>query len=299
MTKVLITGGSGLLGSEMSKLLSANGYEVRHLSRTVNGNEPFKTFRWDLGSGYIDENSLEGVEYIIHLAGAGIADERWTKARKKLIIDSRVQGLELLHQVIKKRNQKIKQLISASGIGYYGANRGQELLKESSDSGKDYLAEVVIKWENAADIFKDICPVTKLRIGVVLAENGGALQKMMQPVKWGVGAPLGSGRQILSWIHIHDLCQLFLFVLQQEKHGTYNAVAPNPVSNEALTKAIAHALKKPLWMPKVPAFALKLMLGEMAVLVLGGTLVSSDLIQQAGYQFKFTDVTEAVNDLIG
>jgi len=299
MAKIVITGGTGLVGSYLSKMLSKNNHEVVHLSRTPDSSAHYPTFEWNIGKKYIDPNALEGADYVIHLAGAGVADKRWTKERKKVIIDSRVESIKLLKSQIEKQQVKLKSFISASAIGYYGMDTGAAELTEDSQPGNDYLAHVVKLWEAEADTMAELTSVAKIRVGVVLAKEGGALKEIARPVKLFAGAPLGSGDQYMSWIHIYDLCAIFRHVLENKLEGTYNATAPNPVTNEALTKSLAKALKKPLILPNVPAFVMKSMLGEMAQMVLGGNYVLSDKIQSTGFTYKFTQVDAAVKDILG
>lgn len=298
MAKILITGGSGLVGKHLSQLLSFNGHQVAHLSRSHKSNEPYPTFVWDIRAGTIDEQAFKGIDYIIHLAGAGVADKKWTAQRKQVIIDSRVESIKLLHHYVGRVGVKLKSFISASAIGYYGMDAGAIPLTEDSPSGNDFLAEVVRLWENEADTFKSLTKVAKVRIGVVLSSEGGAMKEIAKPIKLYAGAPLGSGRQMMSWVHIEDLCRIFQYVLEKELEGTYNATAPNPVTNEALTKSLAKALDKPLILPKVPAFAIELMMGEMAGMILGGSNVMSDKIQSQGFEFKFSNIDHAVKSLL-
>lgn len=299
MAKIVITGGTGLVGSYLSKMLSKNNHEVVHLSRTPDSSAHYPTFEWNIGKKYIDPNALDGADFVIHLAGAGVADKRWTKQRKKVIIDSRVESIKLLKSQIEKQQVKLKSFISASAIGYYGMDTGAAELTEESKPGNDYLAHVVKLWEAEADTLAEFTSVAKVRVGVVLAKEGGALKEIAKPVKLFVGAPLGSGDQYMSWIHIYDLCAIFRHVLENKLEGTYNATAPNPVTNEALTKSLAKALKRPLILPNVPAFVMKSMLGEMAQMVLGGNYVLSDKIQSTGFTYKFTQVDAAVKDILG
>ena len=299
MAKIVITGGTGLVGSYLSKMLSKNNHEVVHLSRTPDSSAHYPTFEWNIGKKYIDPNALDGADFVIHLAGAGVADKRWTKQRKKVIIDSRVESIKLLKSQIEKQQVKLKSFISASAIGYYGMDTGAAELTEESKPGNDYLAHVVKLWEAEADTLAEFTSVAKVRVGVVLAKEGGALKEIAKPVKLFAGAPLGSGDQYMSWIHIYDLCAIFRHVLENKLEGTYNATAPNPVTNEALTKSLAKALKRPLILPNVPAFVMKSMLGEMAQMVLGGNYVLSDKIQSTGFTYKFTQVDAAVKDILG
>ena len=231
MAKIVITGGTGLVGSYLSKMLSKNNHEVVHLSRTPDSSAHYPTFEWNIGKKYIDPNALDGADFVIHLAGAGVADKRWTKQRKKVIIDSRVESIKLLKSQIEKQQVKLKSFISASAIGYYGMDTGAAELTEESKPGNDYLAHVVKLWEAEADTLAEFTSVAKVRVGVVLAKEGGALKEIAKPVKLFVGAPLGSGDQYMSWIHIYDLCAIFRHVLENKLEGTYNATAPNPVTN--------------------------------------------------------------------
>lgn len=299
MAKILITGATGLVGLHLSRMLRAAGHEVVHLSRSASSGTTFQTFKWDVGSEWIDEKAFEGVTDVIHLAGAGIADSRWSAGRKQEIIDSRVLSTRLLHGYISKLQIRLRSFISASAIGYYGMSTGDQFLEEDHPAGSDFLAYVVKLWEAEADKMQNLTSVAKIRIGVVLSPEGGAMKQMGQPIKWGIGAPLASGQQYMSWIHIQDLCRLFVYVLENELQGVYNAVAPDPVSNETLTRAMAKAWHRPLFLPRVPAFMLKLLLGEMADMVIGGNRVSSRRIQAAGYQFKFPELPSAMKDLLG
>lgn len=298
MAKILITGGSGLVGTHLSKLLTDSGHKVTHLSRSVIGSEPYQTYQWDVAAGKLDPKALQDVDHIVHLAGAGVADKRWTDARKKLVLDSRVDSLKLLLKTIKEQNIQLSSFISASAIGYYGMDTGDRLLTEEDAPGNDFLAEVVKAWEAGADAFSELTKVAKVRIGVVLSDKGGALPTMARPVKYFAGAPLGSGRQYMSWIHITDLCGIFQYILENQISGSYNAVAPNPVTNKVLTKQIAKTLRKPLILPNVPSFVMKLVFGEMSQIILGGNRVSEKAISEMGYQFKFTHVENALNDLL-
>lgn len=295
--KILITGGTGTVGMHLSNRLREAGHEIVHLSRNPSKKAHFPTFEWDIKKSFIDEKAFSGITHIVHLAGAGVADERWTDERKKVILKSRVDSAELLYQYIKKLDIHLESYVSASAIGIYG-DTGNDLVDEESARGSGFLADVVEKWEASADTFSDITRVAKVRIGVVLSSTGGALEAMAKPVKLYAGAPLGSGKQYMSWIHQDDLVEIFKHVIEEKLAGVYNAVAPNPVSNATLTKSIASALNKPLILPNVPAFAMRLMLGEMAQMVLDGARVSSSKVESTGFKFKFENDKEAVNDLL-
>ena len=294
---ILLTGGTGLIGSNLTKLLLSDGYEVHHLSRRKTPMLGAKTFYWDVAKGEIDDECVNGIDAIIHLAGEGIADKTWTPQRKKAITESRTESIRLIYGLLKKKKNKVKSIISASAIGYY-SDRGDELLNEDSDPGNDFLANCCTKWEAAADEGKQLgFQVVKFRTGVVLG-NRGALAKMAAPIKWGVGSPLGSGKQWIPWIHLQDVIDMYRFAIENENiSGVYNMVAPNPVTNKQLTKAIAKQLHRPLWLPKVPAFVLKLLLGEMSTIVLGSTNVSAQKIKDAGFKFRFPYVAEALKEI--
>lgn len=297
--KVLITGSSGLIGKRLTKLLLQKGYQVCQLGRTAGGRD-VPTFVWDPAKGTMDTAALSGVTTIIHLAGAGIADERWSEKRKKEIRDSRINSTRLLFNTLNKEKHTVKNFISASAIGYYGFEQNDFLFYEDGPSGSDFLASVVRDWEKEIDEIArlDIRSV-KIRIGIVLSSEGGALPEMARPVRWCVGAPIGTGNQKMSWIHIHDLCQLFLFALENKTlTGAYNGVAPNPVTNREFTREIANILKKPMWLPPIPGFVIKLLVGEMAALVINGSIVSSRKVEDAGFIFQFPELKNALINLL-
>lgn len=298
MAKVLITGGSGLVGSQLSDLFQAKGYEVAHLSRRATGQERYRTYTWDVAAGKMDSQALEHVDYLVHLAGAGVADKRWTAARKQEILDSRTKSTDLLLETAHRSAAVLKSIVSASAIGYYG-DTGRDWVAETSPAGSDFLATVVQAWEAHVDALAELAPVAKIRIGVVLSRHGGALQELAKPVKWWAGAPLGSGQQYMSWIHEQDLSRMFLFAMENQLNGVLNGVAPNPVTNAELTQVIAQVLGKPLLLPNVPAFAMRALMGEMADIVLLGSRVSAEAVLKSGFTFEFNEVRQAVSDLLG
>ncbi len=296
--KILITGASGLIGSRLTELLLEKGYQVAHLSRSSkSGKVP--SFVWDVDKGEMDRAALGGVSAIIHLAGAGVADKRWSKSRKEEILHSRVKSTQLLFDTLSKNPNQIKSFISASAIGYYGFE-SEEVLTEDSKPGTDFLANVTKQWEAEVDKLAELkIRVVKLRIGIVLSEKGGALPEMTKPIKLGVGSPLGSGKQQLSWIHLDDLCAMFIKAVETESMSeAYNAVSGDWVTNEQMTKEISKILNKPLWLPNVPAFVLKIVVGEMAEIVLNGSKVSADKIKSTGFNFKYTDLNQALESLL-
>lgn len=293
--RILITGGTGLIGNRLSELLIDQGYEVAHLSRQANPYAHYKTFRWDIQNEFIDDNVLGYADYIIHLAGASVADGKWTPERKKEILESRVKSTNLLQKCLSKTNHHVKAFISASAVGIYG-NSGDRLVFEESKLGDDFLANVTKNWEAAAWQIHDLNIRSCIfRIGIVLSNKGGALPQMARPIKLMAGAPLGSGKQYISWIHIDDLCHLFIQAIEDTRYqGIINAVAPTPVTNEEFTKALADVMHKPLTGLKVPAFGLKMVLGEMSEVVLGGQRVSCDKVSKLGFTFEYNTIYEAL-----
>lgn len=295
MLKVLITGGSGLVGRPLTAMLLAQGHEVRHLSRNPGSQGAVKVFRWDPMNGTMDENAVKGVDAIIHLAGAGIADERWTEDRKQLIIDSRVKSAELLHQVCNKHNVKLRSYISASAIGYYPNIVSENTYDESSPQGNSYLSDVCSSWEASADQFTDIADhVAKIRIGLVLSEDGGALELIERPIRLYVGAGLGSGKQYVSWIHVTDVCKIFVHVLQKQLRGIYNAVGSEPTTNNVFTQTLADIMDRPILLPNIPEFVVKFLYGEMSVTILTGVPVSSKKIAATGFEFDYPTLSSAL-----
>jgi uncharacterized protein (TIGR01777 family) len=291
MARVLITGGTGLVGKRLTKMLIDNNHEVLILSRNPTKNNEFK---WDVSSNYIDEKALINTDYIIHLAGAGIADKRWSKKRKQVIIDSRVETANLLFDKITTLNIKLKGFISASGIGYYGAVTSEIIFEETDKVGNDFLGDTCKKWEQAAHQFStQSIPVTILRTGIVLAKKGGALDKMKTPVI----SPIGSGKQYLPWIHIDDLCNLYIAAIEDNLVGIFNAVAPEHHTSISFSKALAKNFKRPYLAIGVPGFLLKILFGEMSVILLKGSRISTKKIEKNNYSFRFAKLHEALNNL--
>lgn len=296
--KILITGASGLVGSHLTEMLLQKGYQVVHVGRTKRvGKIP--AFVWDVNTGEFDNQALEGVDAIINLAGAGVADKRWTELRKREILESRIKSVALLNKVLSTVPHRVTTFVSASAIGYYGFGFGAEVFTEETKPGTDFLATVTNQWEAEVDKIGMLnLRLVKLRIGIVLSDKGGALTEMAKPVRWFVGSPLGNGGQYLSWIHIDDLCAMFeKAVADINLQGAYNAVCGDWVTNKEITKAIGKALNRPVWLPPVPGFVLKIMLGEMANLVLLGSKVSAAKIKETGFEFRFTKLGEALKSL--
>lgn len=297
---ILITGGTGMIGHRLTELLLVKGHKVSYLSRKKEKLPNVEVFQWDIQKGYIEEGALEAADYVVHLAGAGIADKRWTEERKKEIIDSRIQPIELINKNLQEKNIQLKGFISASAIGIYGGDTGDVRLDENSELGSDFLAECTKLWEIHAKKVTSAARIVSVRIGIVLSEKGGALPKLVQPIRLGFGAALGSGKQFMSWIHVDDLCEVFVKAIEDEKmQGSYNAVAPNPVTNQEMTSVAAEVLKKPLWLPNVPSFALKLVFGEMGIVVTGGNFVlNKRLSQETDFHYQFTTIKDALRDLL-
>lgn len=303
---VLITGGTGTIGHRLTQLLHQQGYQVALLSRKA-GNPAEKTtpgvtlYQWDIKRGHIDPQAIRTADHIIHLAGAGIADERWTDARKNEILTSRTQSTELLAQALAKNTHHVKSFIASSAIGYYGGDTGDRPLTETSEGGSDFLAQVTRAWERAEDQVAALgIRTVKLRTGVVLTMAGGALPKLAQPIRLGAGGPVGSGQQYISWIHLDDLCRMYIQALTDDSwQGVYNAVAPTPVTNETLTRAIGIVLHRPILVPSIPNFAIKLLYGELAITVTGGNYVLNKRItDDTTFRYQHPDLTKALTDLL-
>ncbi len=291
MAKIIITGGTGLVGTRLTEMLLKNNHEVVILSRNPKHENEYK---WDISTGFIDKKALLNTDYIIHLAGAGIADQRWTAERKKIIIDSRVQSANLLFNKVKEFQIALKGFISASGIGYYGAVTSEHIFVETDEVGHDFLGEVCEKWEDAAHQFKTLeVPVNILRTGIVLSEKGGALEKMKTPIV----SPLGSGKQYMPWIHIDDLCQMYVHCIENNSSGIFNAVAPDHETSKSFSKALANSIKHPYIGFGVPRFLLKILFGDMAKILLEGSRVSAKKIEKNGYSFRFKSLEKALDHL--
>lgn len=296
--KVLITGGTGLVGTEISKLLLANGHEVIFFSRNPKANLlSIKEYKWDVDKGTCDLKAFNNVEAIINLAGAPV-NQRWTPQSKSSILRSRTDSVRLLFNMVNKHQIPLKAFISASAVGFYPKNMNT-IFNEETEAGKDFLARVCDEWENEVQRFSELnIDPTIIRIGVALSLKGGALVEMVKPVKMGFGSPLGRGTQEVPWIHLADLASMFVFALEKQIKGVYNGTAPISLSNRALMELIAKTLKKPFFMPAVPAFMLKMIMGESASIALEGNKVSSQKIENSGFKYTFSDPEKALNDLL-
>lgn len=291
---ILITGGTGLIGKALTEKLKSEGHTVAILSRS--GGD----FIWDVRDHFMDPLALQNVDAIVHLAGAGIADKRWSFARKKEIIGSRVKSARLLEDTLASNQHQVKTVVSASGIGYYGADTGESICTETSETGLDFVAVCTQAWEKSMDSFMaQGLRVVKLRIGLVMSSQGGIFRVLARPVYWFIGAILGTGKQWQSWIHIDDLVEIFhQSLINSSAAGVYNVVAPQPIRHREMIKLIANRLKRPLIFPAIPSWFLKVLLGELANLVTGGNFVSSEKIQkELRFTFKYTSFAEAIKKL--
>ena len=292
---VLIAGGSGLIGQAVQKELHKYGHEVRVLTREIEPSAPY--FYWDPKLKDIDLEALKGVDVIINLAGAGIADRLWTKKRKRELLNSRVKPNQFLHEMCDDI-PTLKQFISASGINCYGYEKPTKIYKETDLFGHDFLSTLVRRWEEAVDLFAPDRKVAKIRTGIVLTEKGGALPKISIPIKYYVGSALGNGEQRMPWITLSDIARLYVHAVHKELDGVYNA-ASGSISNASLTHKIAKKLNKPLWLPSIPSFLLRTVLGEMASLLLDGIRVDNGKILKTGFTLKQKTIDEALYTIYG
>jgi uncharacterized protein len=297
---VLLTGGSGLVGRHLAKALKEKGYNVSILSRNPEQDiMGLPVYRWDIRNKIIDERALAKADYIIHLAGASVAERKWSQENKREIVDSRIKSSELIYYNLKSNRYNVKTVVSASGVGYYGQS-GDRLMTEDSIAGYDFLANTCKQWEHAVNKMGELgIRTVNIRTGFVIARDGGAVPSLSTPIKLYMGAPFGEGNQYISWIHIDDLVNIYIKAMEDEKmKGPYNAAAPHPVTNKDLIRAMAKILNKPLWLPSYPADLLKFFLGEKASLVLSSINVSSAKIEKAGYRFIYPELEAALKNVL-
>lgn len=299
--KILITGATGLIGNELVSLLLQNGETIHYLStskKKIESQSNYKGFYWNPNQGVIDENCLMGVDVIIHLAGASIA-KRWTKRYKQEVIESRILSSSLLFKALKDHPNQVRQIVSASAIGIYPDSTKVLYTEANKNADDSFLGNVVLKWEESIDKFKLLnIKVCKLRTGIVLSNKGGALMEMLKPIKLGFGAPFGTGKQFQSWIHLHDLAEMYYFAVKNSWQGVYNAVAPNPVTNKQLTVEIAKAIRKPLFLPNIPQFVMHMILGEMHEMLFSSQNVSSQKASDNGFVFQYKTLEKALKHLL-
>jgi len=309
MATILLTGGTGMIGSHLQKFLIEKDYKIIVLVRdNAKEKSPSNTnisfAKWNVEKGEIDKAAIAQSDYIIHLAGANVAEKRWTNKRKKEIVESRTKSGDLIIKSLKEIPNKIKAVVSASAIGWYGPDTTQSSkngFKEDEPAATDFLGATCKLWEQSiqpvSTLYKRLCI---LRFGIVLSEKGGALEEFKKPLKFGVASILGNGKQVISWIHVNDLCRLLLFAIENENvSGIYNAVAPNAVTNKVLTLTLAKQMRNKLFIPvHVPAIVLKTMLGELSIEVLKSATVSAEKIKEAGFNFLYPSIEPAIKNLL-
>ena len=302
MDTVIITGGTGLIGTALTKLLTSRGYKVIILSRKKHASNGDVSYAlWDLKTSFIDPAAIKEGDHIIHLAGAGVADKRWSKKRKTEIINSRVDSGKLIVKTLTEVENKIKTVVSASGMGWYGPDKnGKKPFVETDPPYDDFLGTTCKLWEDSTKpVVQSGKRLVHLRTGIVLSTNGGAFREFLKPFKAGVAAILGSGKQVVSWIHIDDLCRMYLAAIENaQMHGAYNACAPETITNKELMLKIAKARRRPCIPVHVPEFALKVVLGEMSIEVLKSATMDNTRIRSTGFNFIYPTADAALNDLI-
>jgi uncharacterized protein len=304
MPTVLITGGTGLIGNALTSLLVSKGYKVIILSRSQKSSDnPAVSYaQWDVEKGTIDIAAIQEADYIIHLAGAGVADKRWTKKRKQEIVESRIKSGALLVKALKENENKVKAFISSSAIGWYGPDNDLSLkngFKEDAPAHNDFLGNTCVQWEQSTKAIESVGKRSVyVRTGIVLSNEGGALKEFKTPMKFGIAAILGGGKQIISWVHIEDICRMYIYAIENEISGVFNGVAPKPVSNKILTLELAKRIRGKFFIPiHVPSFILKIVLGEMSVEVLKSATVNDDKIRNTGFKFLYPSLDAALNEL--
>lgn len=294
---VLITGGTGFIGKQLTNLFIDKGFSISILTRNCKQNtDAISYYKWDVTKQTIDEKSVMKADYIIHLAGEGIAEGRWTASRKEAIVQSREQSIQLIYDVLKRNNKKLDAFISASGIGIYGAINGAEICNETTAPENDFLGITCQKWEAAADTIESLgIRTVKIRTGLVIGKGEGFLRKLVPVFKYKLGSAIGSGKQYMPWIHIDDLCAVYLkAIVDSDMSGAYNAAISDATNNEIFSKTLAKIFGYSIWLPNVPAFLLQMVMGEMSKIILTGRRISSEKIEKTGFQFQYSDLEEAL-----
>ena len=298
---ILITGATGLVGNVITDLCKKRGHVVHYLTTNKNKIKTtsiLKGFYWNPKNQEVDTNCINGIEAIINLAGASVS-KRWTSIHKKEIEDSRIDSVRLLHKLLSENEHQVQYFTSASAMGIYPSSYTNEYVESFDEINLSFLGNVVHQWEKEIDKIQDLdIDVSKLRIGIVLSNKGGALQEMIKPIKLGLGAAIGNGQQQQSWIHIEDLAEMFLYAIEKKLSGTYNAVSSNPTTNMEMTKAIARRLIKTLWLPNIPSFVMKLILGEMSAIVLESQNLKNTKILNQGFTFKYDNLEKALDNCL-
>lgn len=300
MATILISGGTGLIGKALSKLLISRGYEVRILSRNPKQSKNIKSFFWDVEHQQIDETAFDGIEHIVHLAGESIADKRWSDKRKQEIINSRVNSMKLLTDVVTRKNIRLKSFVGTSAVGIYGMVSSDKIYSETDIGVNDFLSQTCTLWERSYDEIRSCTEkISIIRISVILSKDGGALKRLLPQFKLGIGSAIGSGKQYMPWIHIDDVVSVFHEALFNPKYsGIYNAAASEHLTNKEFSQQLAKSLKKPFFMPNVPALALKMLFGEMAGVLLKGSRVNNSKLIDSGFVFKYPTLEIALDQII-
>ena len=306
MQTVLITGGTGLVGKSLTNHLINKGYKLIILTRSLRGkinSNNISYAAWDIQQQTIDIKAVQSADIIIHLTGAGVVDKRWTDKYRKEILESRTMSSKLIIDTLKQHSNRVKTIVSSSAIGWYGPDKkNNRPFIETDEHADDFLGQTCFAWEESIDVASSMnIRVCKLRTGIVLSKEGGALAEFKKPIRFGIAAILGSGKQMISWIHIDDLCRMFIYAIEnQTMNGSYNAVSATPVSNKALTLVLAEKLRGKSFIPiHVPAFVLKLVMGNSSIEVLKSTTVSNKKIMAAGFTFLFPSVEYSIAELTG
>ncbi len=306
MQTVLITGGTGLVGKSLTGHLINKGYKLIILTRSLKGKSNSNNISyaaWDIQQQTIDVKAVQSADIIIHLAGAGVVDKRWTDKYKKEILESRTMSSKLIIDTLKQHSNQVKTIVSSSAIGWYGPDKEKNRrFIETDEHADDFLGQTCYAWEQSVDVASSMnIQVCKLRTGIVLSKEGGALAEFKKPIRFGIAAILGSGKQMISWIHIDDLCRMFIYAMENKTmNGSYNAVSATPASNKALTLSLAEKFRGKFFIPvHVPAFVLKLVLGESSIEVLKSTTVSNEKITAAGFTFLYPTLKSAIAELTG
>lgn len=298
---VLITGGTGFIGRYLTEKLLEKGYTVSILTRNSKPDKDgISYYIWDVDAYSIDESAVLNADYIIHLAGENIAEERWTSKRKAAIRDSRVQSARLIYDTLKKSNKRIDAFVSASGIGYYGSVNGEGICTENTLPANDFVGKVCQDWEKTADLMVGLgIRTVKIRTGLVLGKDEGILKKLNPIFKKGLGSALGSGKQYMPWVHVHDLCMMYIEAIENGRMtGPYNATINDSTTNLIFSRELANSFGFSIWLPNVPAFLIRLALGQRAVLLLTGRRVSSDKIKKLGFRFQFKNLRKALKHCV-
>ena len=299
--KILVTGATGLIGSELVELLLKKNHSINYLTtseKKIVQKENYKGFLWNPSKKQIDINSIKDVDVIVHLAGASIS-KRWTTSYKKELLDSRVESSNLLFDLLQNNSHQVKQIVSASGTAIYPDSFSKIYTEDSQEIDTGFLGNVVVEWEKSVTQFVTLgLKVSKLRTGIVFSNKGGALVEMVRPIRFFVGSGFGSGQQVQSWIHLSDVARLYLYVIENQISGTVNAVAPETISNQNLTKLIAKTINRPLFLPNIPQFVMQLILGEMSSLLFTNKNIIPQKALAAGFQFEFDTTQKALENIL-